>query len=118
MQLHDCDVTVDLARSSISYHNSVREPWRITLIDTGADTQTGGRLKRAAAWLAPDEPLCSTYGDGLADLDIAAQIASTARTDGWRRSPPSRRRDATGRWISARTMRSPGSPKSRPATAA
>jgi glucose-1-phosphate cytidylyltransferase len=74
MQLHDCDVTIDLAKSSISYHNSVREPWRVTLIDTGADTLTGGRLKRAAAWLDPDEPLCLTYGDGVANLDVAAQI--------------------------------------------
>jgi glucose-1-phosphate cytidylyltransferase len=75
MQLHECDVTIDLSQSSITYHNSVREPWRVTLVDTGADTLTGGRLKRVAAWLEPDEPFCMTYGDGVADLDIAAQIA-------------------------------------------
>ena len=75
MQLHECDVTIDLARSSITYHNSVREPWRITLVDTGADTMTGGRLKRAAAWLEPDEPFCMTYGDGVADVDVTALVA-------------------------------------------
>src|SRR6201999_815622 len=61
MQLHDCDVTIVLANHSISSDSSVREPWRVTRIDTGADTMTGGRLKRAAAWLAPAEPLCLTY---------------------------------------------------------
>ena len=75
MQLHDCDVTIDLAKSSISYHNSVREPWRVTLVDTGADTLTGGRLKRVAGLLEPDEPFCFTYGDGLADIDFARQVA-------------------------------------------
>ncbi|HEY5006883.1 MAG TPA: glucose-1-phosphate cytidylyltransferase [Caulobacteraceae bacterium] len=75
MQLHECDVTIDLSQSSITYHNSVREPWRVTLVDTGADTQTGGRLKRVAPWLTPGEPFCMTYGDGVANIDIAAQIA-------------------------------------------
>jgi len=75
MQLHDCDVTVDLAQSSISYHNSVREPWRVTLVDTGPSTMTGGRLKRVADWLPPDEPFCLTYGDGVADVDLSALVA-------------------------------------------
>jgi glucose-1-phosphate cytidylyltransferase len=75
MQLHDCDVTIDLAQSTISYHNAVREPWRVTLVDTGAETLTGGRLKRVTPWLTPDEPFCMTYGDGVADVDIAGQIA-------------------------------------------
>ena len=75
MQLHDCDVTIDLAQGATTYHHSVREPWRVTLIDTGENTQTGGRLKRAGPWLEPDEPFCMTYGDGVADIDIAALIA-------------------------------------------
>jgi glucose-1-phosphate cytidylyltransferase len=75
MQLHECDVTIDLAQSSITYHNSVREPWRVTLVDTGADTLTGGRLKRVAPWLAPNESFCMTYGDGVADVDITALLA-------------------------------------------
>jgi glucose-1-phosphate cytidylyltransferase len=74
MQLHECDVTIDLERSSISYHNAVREPWRVTLVDTGADTLTGGRLKRVAPWLEPDEPFCMTYGDGVADVDVSALV--------------------------------------------
>jgi glucose-1-phosphate cytidylyltransferase len=75
MQLHDCDVTVDLAKASISYHNSAREPWRVTLIDTGPDTLTGGRLKRVAGHLDEGEPFCLTYGDGLANIDFADQVA-------------------------------------------
>jgi len=75
MQLHDCDVTIDLTQGSISYHDSVREPWRVTLVDTGPNTMTGGRLKRVAAWLDPDEPFCLTYGDGVADIDIGALVA-------------------------------------------
>jgi glucose-1-phosphate cytidylyltransferase len=75
MQLHDCDVTVDLAKAQISYHNSAREPWRVTLIDTGPDTLTGGRLKRVAGYLDADEPFCLTYGDGLADIDFADEVA-------------------------------------------
>jgi glucose-1-phosphate cytidylyltransferase len=74
MQLHECDVTVDLAKASISYHNSAREPWRVTLIDTGPDTLTGGRLKRVGGYL-DNEPFCFTYGDGLADIDFARQVA-------------------------------------------
>jgi glucose-1-phosphate cytidylyltransferase len=74
MQLHDCDVTVDLAKGAVTYHDSVREPWKVTLIDTGADTMTAGRLKRAAAWLTPDEPFCLTYGDGVADVDVGAAV--------------------------------------------
>jgi len=75
MQLHDCDVTIDLAKASISYHNSAREPWRVTLVDTGPDTLTGGRLKLVARFLDDGEPFCFTYGDGVADIDFAHQVA-------------------------------------------
>lgn len=74
-RLHQSDVTVDVARGEIAYHASTAEPWRITLIDTGLDTLTGGRLKRVARHLTPDEPFCVTYGDGLADVDIGALVA-------------------------------------------
>ena len=73
--LHASDVTIDLAANRIDYHDSRSEPWRVTLIDTGLDTQPGGRLKRIARHLDPAEPFCLTYGDGVADIDIAAEIA-------------------------------------------
>jgi len=72
--LHRSDVTVDLTSNDITYHNSASEPWRVTLIETGADTQTGGRLKRAAPYLDAGESFCMTYGDGVGDIDIAALL--------------------------------------------
>ncbi|MBM3572302.1 MAG: glucose-1-phosphate cytidylyltransferase [Alphaproteobacteria bacterium] len=73
--LHAADVTVDLAQNRIEYHDRRTEPWRVTLVDTGADTQTGGRVKRIAHHLDRAEPFCLTYGDGVADIDIAAELA-------------------------------------------
>jgi glucose-1-phosphate cytidylyltransferase len=73
--LHSADVTVDLARGGITFHRSTAEPWRVTLVDTGEDTATGGRLKRVAPHLDAGEPFCMTYGDGVADIDIAALLA-------------------------------------------
>lgn len=73
--LHNADITVDLARNSLDFHQVKAEPWRVTMIDTGADTMTGGRLKRVAPYLAPDEPFLLTYGDGVGDVDIARTIA-------------------------------------------
>jgi glucose-1-phosphate cytidylyltransferase len=73
--LHNADLTVDLARGAIEYHARNHEPWRVTLVDTGEQTMTGGRLKRVASFLDPDEPFCLTYGDGVADLDISALVA-------------------------------------------
>ena len=73
--LHTSDVTVDLARNTLEVHQSRSEPWRITLVDTGASTMTGGRLRAVKDYLTPGEPFCFTYGDGVADIDIAAQIA-------------------------------------------
>ena len=73
--LHRSDVSVDLTSNEITYHNSASEPWRVTLIETGAETQTGGRLKRAAPYLDPGESFCMTYGDGVGDVDIGALLA-------------------------------------------
>ncbi|MCX8146150.1 MAG: glucose-1-phosphate cytidylyltransferase [Azovibrio sp.] len=73
--LHTSDVTFDMQNNRMEVHEQHAEPWRVTLVDTGEHTQTGGRLKRVARFLADDEPFCFTYGDGLADIDIGAQIA-------------------------------------------
>ena len=73
--LHSADVTIDLVGNNIEYHHRRNEPWRITLVDTGDQTMTGGRLKRVRSYLEPEEPFCMTYGDGLADIDITAEIA-------------------------------------------
>ncbi len=71
-RLHTSDVTIDIGRNSIEIHANRAEPWRITLIDTGAETQTGGRLKRAIKYVEDEEVFCMTYGDGLSDVDIGA----------------------------------------------
>src|SRR5258708_25976959 len=73
--LHHSDVTIDAMKNSVTYHQSNVEPWTITLVDTGENTLTGGRLKRVRSYLDPREPFCFTYGDGLSDIDIAASIA-------------------------------------------
>ena len=72
--LHNADLTVDLAKGAIEYHATNHEPWRVTLVDTGAETMTGGRIKRIADYLPKDEPFFLTYGDGVADIDIAALL--------------------------------------------
>ena len=68
--LHTSDVTVDLAANAIEVHSSRSEPWRITLVDTGPDSMTGGRLGAIRSYLNPGEPFCFTYGDGVSNLDI------------------------------------------------
>ncbi len=73
--LHMSDVTFDMRNDSMEVHARNAEPWRVTLVDTGEGTMTGGRLKRVAPFLADDDAFCFTYGDGLADLDITAEIA-------------------------------------------
>ncbi len=73
--LHSSDITVDTRRGEIQYHSNYAEPWRVTLVDTGQETSTGGRLKRLARYLDSDECFCMTYGDGVADLDVGALIA-------------------------------------------
>ncbi len=67
--LHNSDVTFDMARNEMTVHQRYVEPWRITLVDTGEQTMTGGRLKRVAPYL-DDEAFCFTYGDGVGDLPI------------------------------------------------
>jgi glucose-1-phosphate cytidylyltransferase len=72
--MHTADVTIDLAENQIEVHDSRSEPWRITLVETGGATMTGGRLKAVQRFLNPDEPFCFTYGDGVADIDVAQLI--------------------------------------------
>jgi glucose-1-phosphate cytidylyltransferase len=67
--LHMADVTFDLGANSCTMHRCDAEPWKVTLVDTGAETMTGGRLKRVGEYLG-DESFCLTYGDGVANLDI------------------------------------------------
>jgi len=71
--LHMSDVTFDMVDNEMVVHERHTEPWKVTLVDTGDDTQTGGRLRRVAGHL-DDEPFCCTYGDGVADVDITATI--------------------------------------------
>ena len=72
--IHTSDVTFDLSNNRMEVHQRHAEPWRVTLVDTGEKTQTGGRLKRVREYLG-DEEFCFTYGDGLADIDLTAEIA-------------------------------------------
>lgn len=72
---HNSDITIELSSDRRTYHQSAVEPWTVTLVDTGPDTMTGGRLKRVARHLDPSEPFCFTYGDGVSDIDISASIA-------------------------------------------
>ncbi len=68
-RLHTSDVTFDMAKNAMEVHESATEPWRVTLVDTGEATQTGGRLLRVRSHLG-DAPFCMTYGDGVADIDV------------------------------------------------
>jgi glucose-1-phosphate cytidylyltransferase len=72
--LHTSDVTFDLRTGEMEVHHSTTEPWRVTLVETGEATMTGGRLRRVLPYLG-DEDFCFTYGDGLADLDLRALVA-------------------------------------------
>jgi glucose-1-phosphate cytidylyltransferase len=72
--LHTSDVTFDLRNGSMEVHHSTTEPWKVTLVDTGEATQTGGRLKQVLPYVGDDD-FCFTYGDGLADVDISSLIA-------------------------------------------
>ena len=71
--LHMADVTLDIHKNSVEVHSSRAENWRITMVDTGAETMTGGRLKRVGDHIG-DETFCMTYGDGVSDIDIQASI--------------------------------------------
>ena len=80
--LHTSDVTFDMADNSMEVHARKAEPWKVTLVDTGDSTSTGGRLKRVAPYLE-GQSFCFTYGDGVADIDITALIAHHRREARW-----------------------------------
>ncbi|MEO5795350.1 MAG: glucose-1-phosphate cytidylyltransferase, partial [Rhodoferax sp.] len=73
--LHMSDVTFDMASNRMEVHHKHAEPWKVTLVDTGDDSMTGGRLKRVADYLQDEAAFCFTYGDGVSDVDIGASIA-------------------------------------------
>lgn len=73
--LHNADVTFDLSANSVEYHQSNADPWRVTVLETGERTMTGGRLARIRTHLDPDRPFLMTYGDGLADVDVGELVA-------------------------------------------
>jgi len=73
--LHQADVTFDMQGNRVEYHDCRSEPWKVTLVDTGEECMTGGRLLQVGKYLNAGEPFCMTYGDGLSDIDIAAEIA-------------------------------------------
>jgi glucose-1-phosphate cytidylyltransferase len=73
--LHNSDVTIDIGSNRLEFHDSAVEPWTVTLVDTGDDTMTGGRLKRVAGYVENDPLFFMTYGDGVADVDLDALLA-------------------------------------------
>ncbi|MFC4276060.1 glucose-1-phosphate cytidylyltransferase [Achromobacter aloeverae] len=73
--LHMSDVTFDMEKNSMHVHQRYAEPWKVTLVDTGDSTMTGGRLRRVADYVRNDEAFCMTYGDGVGNVDITALIA-------------------------------------------
>ena len=73
--LHRSDVTFDLATNAMTVHQTLSDDWRVTLVDTGPETMTGGRLRRVLPYLEGEEAFCFTYGDGLADVDLTDLVA-------------------------------------------
>jgi glucose-1-phosphate cytidylyltransferase len=73
--LHMSDVTFDMTSNRMEVHQQKAEPWRVTLVDTGEETFTGGRLKRARDYIQDEPAFCFTYGDGLSDVDIRGTIS-------------------------------------------
>ena len=73
--MHMRDITITIKDNSVNFQDSNLEPWTVTLVDTGQETMTGGRLKRIRDYIKNDEPLCFTYGDGVADVNISKLIA-------------------------------------------
>ncbi|MEO5364510.1 MAG: glucose-1-phosphate cytidylyltransferase [Magnetococcus sp. DMHC-8] len=73
--LHCSDVTFDMAHNKMEVHRCLAEPWRVTLVSTGEKTQTGGRIKRIAPYVADDEAFCLTYGDGVGNVNIPELLA-------------------------------------------
>lgn len=72
--LHMSDVTFDMKNNKMEVHHQNAEPWRVTLVDTGEETLTGGRLKRIESYVKDEEAFCFTYGDGVADVNISALV--------------------------------------------
>jgi glucose-1-phosphate cytidylyltransferase len=68
--LHNSDLTIDLGKNSIVMQKNAREPWRVTLVDTGESTMTAGRIRRIASYIEDDESFCCTYGDGVSDVNV------------------------------------------------
>lgn len=91
--LHSSDVTFDMRTNDMEVHERHAEPWKVTLVDTGEDTLTGGRLRRVARYLENEEAFCFTYGDGVCDCDIAATI---------------RYHRSHGRWATMTAVQPPG----------
>lgn len=81
--LHMSDVTFDMTENQMEVHNRNAEPWRVTLLDTGESTMTGGRLKRVRDYINNDSAFCFTYGDGLSDVDIGALLRFHGSHDRW-----------------------------------
>ena len=73
--LYMSDITFDMTSNQMEVHHRKAEPWRVTVVDTGEETLTGGRLKRVANYVGHEKAFCFTYGDGVADIDISAQLA-------------------------------------------
>jgi len=101
--LHASDVTIDLSKNAMEVHQNWSEPWRITLVDTGADTQTGGRLRAVRDYLEPGEPFCFTYGDGVASVDVTREVEFHKQHGRRRRSRRCPRPDALVRSSSKAT---------------
>ena len=81
--LHMSDLTFDMACNKMEVHQRKAEPWQVTLVDTGEQTLTGGRLKRVGAYIKNEEAFCFTYGDGVADINISAEIAFHKQHGKW-----------------------------------
>ena len=108
--LHTSDVTFDLANNKMEVHNNYAEPWKVTLVDTGLNTMTGGRVKRIQPYIG-DEPFMLTYGDGVCNVDLKG-LVEFHKSHGQRL--PSRPSASTSRracWTLARTI--PSAPSAR-----
>ncbi|MDB4945200.1 MAG: glucose-phosphate cytidylyltransferase [Labilithrix sp.] len=81
--LHMSDVTFDMVHNEMIVHQRKAEPWKVTLVDTGEETMTGGRLKRVEPYVRDEQEVCFTYGDGVADVDVTAQLAFHRRHGKW-----------------------------------
>ena len=81
--LHMSDVTFDMRSNEMRVHHRKAEPWKVTLVDTGDDTLTGGRLRRVSEYVRDEDAFCFTYGDGLSDVNITEEVAFHRRHGKW-----------------------------------